>query len=226
MLYDDAVTEPSAVLRVSDVSVELGGTAVVRDVSFALEGGELALLTGSNGAGKSTLLRAIVYLLPYRGDVSIAGHDPSSLAARSKFVFVPDEAALYEDLTLREHVSFTHLLYSQPEAEARALSWLKGFNLGDRLDEFPSTHSRGMRQKLALSLALALDTPLIILDEPFNGLDADAQELLVRALRERAEQGGTALLTAHQGELGAALGAKVLELRAGELTERRPAGSR
>lgn len=122
MLYDDAVTEPSAVLRVSDVFVELGGSAVVKDVSFSLERGELALLTGSNGAGKSTLLRAIVYLLPSRGDVSIAGHDPASLEARSNFVFVPDEAALYEDLTLREHVSFTQLLYSQPEAEARAFS--------------------------------------------------------------------------------------------------------
>lgn len=226
MLYDDAVTELSAVLRVSDVFVELGGSAVVKDVSFSLEGGELALLTGSNGAGKSTLLRAIVYLLPYRGDVAIAGHDPASLEARSNFVFVPDEAALYEDLTLREHVSFTQLLYSQPEAEARALSWLEGFSLGDRLDEFPSTHSRGMRQKLALSLALGLEVPLIILDEPFNGLDADAQELLLRALRERAAQGGTVLLTAHQGELGAALGAKRLELRAGGLTERHPADPR
>ncbi len=217
------------VLRVSDVSAELGGNAVVRDVSFALGAGELALLTGSNGAGKSTLLRAIVSLLPARGEVSIVGHDPSSLAGRSKLIFVPDEAALYEDLTLREHVHFTHLLYSQPEAEGRAFSWLEDFDLGDRLDEFPSTHSRGMRQKLALSLALGLDAPLLILDEPFNGLDADAQDVLVRALRERAEQGGTVLLTAHQGELGAALGAgdaRVLELRAGELTERRPADSR
>lgn len=211
------MASPIPTLQVDNVSVKLGGAAVVKDVSFRLFETDLALLSGPNGAGKSTLLRAIVYLLPFAGDIAISGYHPARLEAREHFAFVPDEAALYEDLTLHEHIVFTARLYVQPDAEVRMLSWAERFNLADRLDEFPSTHSRGMRQKLALSLALGLAMPLLILDEPFNGLDTEAQELLVEALRARAAGGGTVLLTAHQGELRVALGALPLELRSGRL---------
>lgn len=211
------MSNPVPTLQVDNVSVTLGGAAVVKDVSFELQKADMALLSGPNGAGKSTLLRAIVYLLPFAGDIAISGHHPASLEARERFVFVPDEAALYEDLTLHEHIEFTGRLYGQLDAEARMLSWAERFNLGDRIDEFPSTHSRGMRQKLALSLALGLKMPLLVLDEPFNGLDTEAQELLVEALRECAAEGGTVLLTAHQGDLRGALGALPLELRSGVL---------
>lgn len=219
------MSNPVPTLQVDNVSVMLGGTAVVKDVSFELYETDLALLSGPNGAGKSTLLRAIVYLLPFAGDIAISGHHPASLEARERFTFVPDEAALYEDLTLHEHIEFTGRLYGQPGAEARMLSWAERFSLGDRLDEFPSTHSRGMRQKLALSLALGLTMPLLILDEPFNGLDTEAQGLLVEALRERAAEGGAVLLTAHQGDLQAALGALPLELRSGVLQTAQTAAS-
>lgn len=216
------MSHAAPVLSVTDLSVKLGGVEVVRGVTFDLHAGDLALLSGPNGAGKSTLLRALVYLLPFGGEVAHGGHHPASLAARAHVVFVPDEAALYEDLTLAEHVQFTLSVYERPEAEERMLAWLGRFRLGDRLAEFPSTHSRGMRQKLSLALALGLNPALLILDEPFNGLDTEAQGLLVEALRERAAGGGAVLLTAHQGELRAALEARHLELSAGELTALQP----
>ena len=214
------MAEPTAILNVTDLSVRLGGVTIVEEVTFSLGSGDLALLIGPNGAGKSTLLRSLVGLLPSGGDVEIAGRDPASLEARASFVFVPDEPALYEDLTLTEHARFTALIYQRPESEDRALAWLRTFGLEARLEEFPGTHSRGMRQKLSLALALGLEMPLTLLDEPFNGLDVEAQELLADALMKRARSGGAVLLTGHQRELDSLLDAKVMELREGHLTVR------
>jgi ABC-2 type transport system ATP-binding protein len=204
-------------LAAEGVTVRLGGAAIVEDATLTLEPGEVVLLTGPNGAGKSTLLRALAGLLPASGDVRIAGRLPSSLAARSAFVFAPDEPALYEDLTLDEHARFNAMLYRRPEAEARTHAWLDAFELGRKRGEFPGTHSRGMRQKLGLALALGLAMPVTLLDEPFNGLDLDAQERLAAGLADHAAAGGAVLLTGHQRELGGLLGARVLALRDGRL---------
>lgn len=205
-------------LVVTDLSVRLAGVTVLEEVSFTLEAGDVALLVGPNGAGKSTLLRALVGLLPYRGDVAIFGRPNRSMTARAKFVFSPDDPALYEDLTLREHVRFTAVVYGRPEADARALEWLERFGLAAKLDEFPGTHSRGMRQKLALSLALGLELPFTVLDEPFNGLDLASQERLAAGLQARGRAGGAVLLTGHQRELESLLAARRLTLADGRLT--------
>ncbi len=204
-------------LSVNDLTVRLAGTTIVEEATFRLKAGELALLIGPNGAGKSTLLRALVGLLPSSGDIELMGRPNRSMSARANFVFSPDDPALYEDLTLREHARFTALVYQRPEADERAILLLERFGLAQRLDEFPGTHSRGMRQKLALSLALSLELPLTMLDEPFNGLDIEAQELLAKALRQRAKDGGAVLLTGHQQELGALLEARQLKLVDGRL---------
>jgi ABC-2 type transport system ATP-binding protein len=212
-----ATRDPATPLVASGVTVRLGGVAIVEDATLTLAPGDLVLLTGPNGAGKSTLLRALVGLLPSSGDVRVTGEAPTSLAARRAFVFVPDDPALYEDLTLAEHVRFQALLYRLPEAEPRTLAWLDAFGLTPRLGEFPGTHSRGMRQKLSLALALGLALPLTLLDEPFNGLDLASQAQLLAALADRVGQGGAVLLTGHQLELGARLGARLLTLRDGRL---------
>ncbi|HRP48231.1 MAG TPA: ABC transporter ATP-binding protein [Trueperaceae bacterium] len=204
-------------LVVSELTVRLAGVSVLEDVTFTLAPGEVALLVGANGAGKSTLIRAVVGLLPSRGDIAIFGRPNRSLTARSKFVFSPDDPALYEDLTLREHVRFTSVVYGRPEADERALVWLERFGLTARVDEFSGTHSRGMRQKLALSLALGLEMPLTILDEPFNGLDIASQERLAAGLQERGKAGGAVLLTGHQRELETLLEARRLDLVDGQL---------
>lgn len=211
------VAETTAILNVTDLSVRLGGVTIVEEVTFSLGSGDLALLIGPNGAGKSTLLRSLVGLLPAGGDIEIGGRFPASIEARNSFVFAPDEPALYEDLTLAEHARFNALIYQRPEAEDRATGWLRTFGLEARLDEFPGTHSRGMRQKLSLALALGLEMPLTLLDEPFNGLDVEAQELLAGALMQRAKAGGAVLLTGHQRELDSLLAATVMELREGRL---------
>lgn len=217
------MAETSAILNVTDLTVRLGGVAIVEEVTFSLGAGDLALLIGPNGAGKSTLLRAVVNLLPSGGDIEIGGRYPASPEARNSFVFVPDEPALYEDLTLAEHARFNALIYQRPESEDRALGWLETFGLSSKADEFPGTHSRGMRQKLSLALALGLEMPLTLLDEPFNGLDVEAQELLAGGLTRRSKGGGAVLLTGHQRELESLLNARVMELRDGHLKVKSPA---
>ncbi len=204
-----------AVLSLDGVSVRLGGVSIIEDFGLRMSAGDLVLLAGPNGAGKSTLLRAVVGLLPYSGDIEVAGHYPTSAAAREASVFVPDEPALYEDLTLAEHARFTAILYGRPESDDACRDWLSRFGLSDRLDEFPGTHSRGMRQKLALALALGLRMPLTLLDEPFNGLDLAAQESLAAGLADRCREGGAVLLTGHQRDLAGVLAARVVELEAG-----------
>ncbi|MFA5594501.1 MAG: ABC transporter ATP-binding protein [Trueperaceae bacterium] len=204
-------------ISTDELYVSLGGVHIVEDVTFTLKRGELALLTGPNGAGKSTLLRALVGLLPSRGNIDLFGRPNGSLAVRQRFVFVPDEPALYEDLTLREHARFNALVYQVQDADDRALEWLARFGLEEKLDEFPGTHSRGMRQKLSLSLALGLERPLTLLDEPFNGLDIESQELLADALRARASSGGAVMLTGHQVELVDRLKPRLLRLDNGLL---------
>lgn len=207
----------SVPVNVVDLSVRLAGVTVLEEVTFRLREGEVALLVGPNGAGKSTLLRAIVGLLPSRGEIEIFGRPNRSMTARSQLVFSPDDPALYEDLTLREHVRLTAILYGRPEADERAKEWLARFGLEGRLDEFPGTHSRGMRQKLALSLALGLELPLTVLDEPFNGLDIASQEILAAGLQKRGRAGGAVLLTGHQRELESVLAARRIELADGRL---------
>ncbi len=199
-------------LRLADVTVRLGGVAIVEDFDLALAAGDLVLLTGPNGAGKSTLLRAVAGLLPYGGDIEVGGRYPNSPAAREHAVFVPDEPALYEDLTLAEHARFTAILYGDAQADDRCRDWMARFGLGEKLAEFPGTHSRGMRQKLSLSLALGLRPRLLLLDEPFNGLDVASQAVLAAGLAERCRDGGAVLLTGHQPELADQLEARVVAL--------------
>ena len=210
-----------AILKLENLEVTLARTRILDGVNLSV-GAELVWLVGRNGAGKSTLMRAVAGLLPAKGDTLIAGHSPRSLEARAQFCYVPDDPALYEDLTLTEHARFVSLAYRQPEAEARITDWFERFLLEDRVDEFPSSHSRGMRQKLSLSLALGLDVPLLMLDEPFNGLDIQAQDQLAKGLRERVRAGKAVLVTAHQGEvarslLEGGLRARVMQLDGGQL---------
>ncbi len=205
--------ESGAVLQ--DVSVTLGGEMILEDVDLDLQAGRTVLLRGPNGSGKSTLLRAMVGLLPSRGEVTLFGAGPTTLPGRASFAYVADVPALFEDLTVGEHASFVSRAYDRPEAEEKIASWLEAFELEDREDEFPGTHSRGMRHKLALALALGLEPRMLVLDEPFNTLDADARETLTKALRARAKAGLLNVLSAHDAGIEVDLQATVVELRGG-----------
>ncbi len=216
---DDGAPQPRVELQ--EVTVVFGGEAVLADVDLVLPAGRTVLLRGPNGAGKSTLLRAIAGLLPFKGEILLSGARPRTLEGRAAFAFVADVPTLFEDLTVREHAAFLSRAYARPEAEERTLTWYERFELADRVDEFPGTHSRGMRHKAALALALGLEPDLLLLDEPFNTLDVDARETLAEALRQRAQDGRINLLSAHDQALERDLGAEVVEVRGGHVGRRR-----
>ena len=198
-------SQGSSALTLTDAVVLFGKNRIFDEVNLDLPSGSLLWLSGANGAGKSTLLRAVAGLLPFNGEIRIHGYVPASLEARREMIFVPDEPALYEDLSLREHAEFTASLYAKPEALERILQHLETFDLETRLDEFPAAHSRGMRQKLSLALALGLELPVTLLDEPFNGLDAASQISLQTILIAMLERGLTLAFSAHQTDITDAL---------------------
>ncbi|WP_076736888.1 ATP-binding cassette domain-containing protein [Deinococcus maricopensis] len=124
-----------ALLQAQHLHVTLDGYAVLDDLSFSVQRGDLVHLRGPNGAGKSTLLRALAGLTERAGDITLDRHAPHTLAARARFAYVPDDAPLYDDLTVQEHVRFTALAYGVPEGPL--LDALARFGLHDHLLPLP-----------------------------------------------------------------------------------------
>ncbi|WP_420596674.1 ABC transporter ATP-binding protein [Deinococcus sp.] len=201
-----------------NLSVTLGAARVLQDVDLDVKPGELLHLTGGNGAGKTTLLRVLCGLTASAGSVLVENHSPRSVAGRAAFAFVPDEAELYDDLTIAEHAQFASLAYAAPLSELHDA--LNAFGLEHRFDQFPAELSRGTRQKVGLALALGLKRPLTLLDEPFGTLDTDSRQVLRDGLSALATEGRSAVLTTHGGELANLKGVRQVTVAALQGTSR------
>ncbi|MEZ0229505.1 MAG: ABC transporter ATP-binding protein, partial [Planctomycetota bacterium] len=133
-----------------------GDFLAVEDLSFTIEAGEIVGLCGPNGAGKTTTLRALAGILqPTRGQIRIGGRDMARdpVAAKRLLAFVPDEPALFEHLTVTEHLELVARLYGVADAAARSEQILVEVELVEKRDELPQALSRGMKQKLSLACA-------------------------------------------------------------------------
>jgi ABC-type multidrug transport system ATPase subunit len=160
------------------VGKRYGPKRVLRDVSFALERGEMLVVTGPNGSGKTTLLRLVVGLAaPTSGELEVA-------AERSELGYLGHEALLYADLTALENLELYGRLFRVPERRERSGMLLERFGLWDVRNERVGSYSRGMTQRLALCRTLLHGPSLLVLDEPFTGLDDDGAALLDRELEE------------------------------------------
>ncbi|MDP9452944.1 MAG: ABC transporter ATP-binding protein [Actinomycetota bacterium] len=208
---------PPAVLASSGLAKDYGDGFGLHPVDLALGAGELVVLVGPNGAGKSTLIGLCAGLLePTEGTVTVAGQAAGSLGARAATSYLPDTPVLYDDLSVREHLEYVARLHGVDDWQGGAEELLARLDLEDRADDLPSRFSRGMRQKVSLALALIRPFDLLLVDEPFVGLDAPSQATLVELLIEAVAGGACALVSTHQLDLADEAG-RCLGLRDGEL---------
>jgi ABC-2 type transport system ATP-binding protein len=188
------------VIEVHDFHKAFAGQVAVRGINFRVRPGELLAVIGPNGAGKTTTMRAISGIIPAsRGRLSVAGFDIEAepIAAKSRLAFVPDDAPLFPDLTVEEHLAFYASVYRATDASAKARALLEQFELLDKRGETASNLSRGMRQKLAICCAYLHDPLAILFDEPLTGLDPQGIRIFKRSLLDRAAQGAAVLVSSH-----------------------------
>ncbi|HEM6497844.1 ABC transporter ATP-binding protein [Streptococcus suis] len=189
-------------LEVKNVTGGYVNIPVLKDVSFTVEDGQLFGLIGLNGAGKSTTIKEIIGLLtPYQGQIAIDGLTLLQGAEnyRKKIGFIPETPSLYEELTLKEHLEVVAMAYdlSWEQAWGRVEHLLKLFRLDEKLDWFPVNFSKGMKQKVMIICAFMVEPSLLIVDEPFLGLDPVAISDLIALLGEEKSKGTSILMSTH-----------------------------
>ncbi len=194
---------------------------VLRGVDLTVEAGQFMALFGPNGAGKTTLIRILAALSkPSMGAVRVAGYElpRRADAVRQRLGVVLHQPLLYDDLTARENLRFFARMYNLEDAADRATAVLKQVGLAARADDVVRTFSRGMQQRLSIGRALLHDPDILLLDEPYTGLDPEAAALLDRLLRAViADRPRTILMTTHDLARGLALADKIAILSGGKI---------
>ena len=193
-----------------------GAVGALEPLDLTVPAGESVLLLGPNGAGKSTLLRLLATLLrPSSGGLRLFGEAPEAPALRRRIGFLSHQTFLYDHLTGRENLLFYGRLYGLPDPGGAAEEALRAARLGPRGGDCVGTYSRGMQQRLAIARALLHRPELVLLDEPFTGLDRESARHLESRLREEAALGRTQVIATH--DYGRSLGVsdRVLLLRDG-----------
>jgi len=191
------------VLNVEAVSRSFDGRPVLDDVSFAVPGGKLTGFVGANGAGKTTTMRIILGVLAAdSGEVRLGG-EPLTREIRRRFGYMPEERGLYPKMTVTEQVVYLGRLHGLTPAAAatRTARLVERLGLGERAGEKLEKLSLGNQQRAQVAAALVHDPEVLVLDEPFSGLDPLAVEVMVDVLRERAGNGVPVLFSSHQLEL-------------------------
>jgi ABC-2 type transport system ATP-binding protein len=189
-------------IEVRDLSHAYDGRLVLNGVSFVAAPGEVIGYLGPNGAGKSTTIKVLIGLLkPSHGTVRVLGMDPAvqPLEVRARIGYVPESGALYETLTPREYLAFVGRLHGLAPAVVaeRTNTFLDAFQLRANADERMTGFSKGMKQKVVFAAALIHDPQVLFLDEPLNGLDANATVTVKEVIRGLAARGRTVFYSSH-----------------------------
>jgi heme exporter protein A len=208
------------VLSCEGVAKRFGKTTALRSVTFALERGEFLTIFGHNGAGKSTLLNIIATLIrSYDGDVYMFGENlgKADENTRRSVGFMSHDSFLYADLTAYENLLFYARLYSLTDPAGAAGAMLTRVGLEEKSHAVVRELSRGMKQRLSLGRAFLHSPKLLLLDEPYTGLDETACTNLGDMLLEFTFSGGTVLMTTHDIDRGFRVADRVLVLDRGRI---------
>ena len=187
-------------LELNGITKSYGGRRVLDDVGFTVAPGRLTGFVGGNGAGKTTTMRIILGVLAKdAGTVTLDGA-PVTAADRRRFGYMPEERGLYPKMKVLEHIVYLARLhgFSKADATTRATALLEELGLGERLGDDVETLSLGNQQRAQIAAALVHDPQVLILDEPFSGLDPLAVDVVAGVLQGRAAQGTAVLFSSHQ----------------------------
>jgi heme exporter protein A len=215
-------------IEVRNLTKVFGLNPVLRGVDLDVARGEFLTLLGPNGSGKTTLLRILSALArPTSGTVRIGGWELPGEAdyVRAQLGVVSHLPLLYDTLTAEENLLFFARLYDIPadERRERIEVILRRVGLWKRARDIVQTYSRGMQQRLAIARAILHDPAVLILDEPYTGLDVDAASLLDHLLRDVAIAGRTVIMTTHDLQRGHALADRIAILSRGKIAFNAPA---
>ena len=209
-------------LRIEHLTKRFGDTAAVDDLSLHIARGEIYGFIGHNGAGKTTTLRSVAGIQQFdEGEILIGGTsiltDP--LACKRRMAYIPDNPDLYDYMTGIKYLNFVADVFgvSAADREARIRDYAGRFDLTKDLAQPIAAYSHGMKQKLAIISAWIHEPELILMDEPFVGLDPKAAHLLKEMMRELCDRGGAIFFSTHVLEVAEKLCDKVAILRHGRL---------
>lgn len=187
-------------IQISGLTKNYGMNAVLRGINLHVTQGEFVTLVGANGAGKSTLMQIVATLLkPTDGEIKIGGWTlpRHNHRVRRYLGLVSHQTLLYNDLTAAENLTFFARLYQLDNIEDRVINALKRVGLAARQRDAVGTFSRGMTQRLTIARATLHEPDILLLDEPYTGLDQDASYLLDTLLQQESENGRTILMITH-----------------------------
>lgn len=224
MNKDAATNTRGSGIVVEDVSKYYGQFPALQHVSFEVGAGESAALWGPNGAGKTTILRCLLGLSDYQGKIEVAGYDPirAGRQARAAIGYVPQELPV-QPMTIGEMVAFiSKLKRASLDDSLQRLSML---GLEAEVNKEIRALSGGMRQRLALALALIGEPSILLLDEPTSSLDAKGRADLLQLLHELKRKGMTLIFSSHRPEDVLALADRILMLDGGVLTQEQSPGA-
>ncbi|MEI8322814.1 MAG: ABC transporter ATP-binding protein [Actinomycetes bacterium] len=196
---EPVVQLPPAALEAHNVAKDYGDAPALHPLTLRIEHGQRVALLGHNGSGKTTLMRIASGLLDASsGKVTLSGHAPQSLEARAFTSYLADTPTFYDDLSLWEHLEFIARLHGVEEWDQLAADLLDHLGLYERADELPNRFSRGLRQKAAIAIAFIRPFELLLVDEPFVGLDASGKEALLALFDQAAADGATLVVATHE----------------------------
>ena len=211
-------------LRIENLTKTYGEKRAVDNLSLRIAPGEIYGFIGHNGAGKTTTLKAVVGILQFdKGEVFIKGESirKNPLACKQKIAYIPDNPDLYEFMTGIKFLNFIADIFGVPEEkrQERIRKYADLFEMTENLAQPIASYSHGMKQKLAIISAWIHEPKLIIMDEPFVGLDPKAAHILKQMMREVCDEGGAIFFSTHVLEVAEKLCDKVAIIRNGQLIQ-------
>jgi len=216
----NAQVELQSTIVVSSLNKSFSEMAVLKDIDFALDAGGFLTVFGPNGAGKTTLIRILAILTkPTSGTVSVGGFDVSEHRNKVRGItgVISHDPYLYPDLTAFENIRFFARMYGVTHAEDRAAEVIAQVGLRHRMYDVVRSFSRGMQQRLAVARAVVNDPEVLLLDEPYTGLDQHGAEIFTELLRGLKDNGRTVVMTTHNIDEGLGLSDRVMIINGGRV---------